>query len=240
MRTMAAPASSVRPGDVISHPAMSECEGISLQKGMNFRIGGARNVILMSRRKGAPYADRFEEEGRVLIYEGHDVARRRGGPKPKSVDQPALSPTGKPTQNSLFFDVARRFAEGRGPAEMVRVYEKIMRGIWVFNGSFRLVDAWIEPSGRRKVFKFKLELLPEEKVDPSTLDTQLTQTRVIPSAVKQAVWRRDKGRCVKCGRTDNLHFDHDYPFSRGGTSFLAENIRLLCARHNLEKGNKVE
>jgi len=237
---MGAPAFSFRPGDVISHPVMSECEGVSLQKGMNFRIRGVRNVILMSRRKGAPYADRFEDDGRVLIYEGHDAARRRGSPRPKTVDQPALTPRGKPTENSRFFEAARDFAEGRGPAEVVRVYEKIRTGIWVFNGCFRLVHAWIEASGRRKVFKFKLELLTEDKISPPTPDTQLARTRVIPSAVKQAVWKRDKGRCVKCGRTDNLHFDHDYPYSRGGTSFLAENIRLLCARHNLEKGNKIE
>jgi hypothetical protein len=42
---------------------------------MNFRQGGRDSVILMGERRGAPYADRVEENGRVLIYEGHDVAR---------------------------------------------------------------------------------------------------------------------------------------------------------------------
>jgi hypothetical protein len=36
--------------------------------------------------------------------------------------------------------------------------------------------------------------------------------------VKLAVWKRDKGSCVLCGSTKNLHFDHILPFSKGGTS----------------------
>jgi len=45
---------------------------------------------------------------------------------------------------------------------------------------------------------------------------------------------------VKCGSTNNLHFDHIIPYSKGGPSLVAENIQLLCARHNLEKRDKIE
>src|SRR3989339_628268 len=38
----------------------------------------------------------------------------------------------------------------------------------------------------------------------------------------------------------NLHFDHDLPFSKGGTSLTAKNIRLLCAKCNLSKSDKIE
>lgn len=38
---------------------------------------------------------------------------------------------------------------------------------------------------------------------------------------------------------DNLHFDHILPFSKGGTSLKSENIQLLCARHNLQKSDKI-
>jgi len=31
----------------------------------------------------------------------------------------------------------------------------------------------------------------------------------------------------------------DIPFSRGGSSIVAENVRLLCARHNLSKSDKI-
>jgi 5-methylcytosine-specific restriction endonuclease McrA len=57
--------------------------------------------------------------------------------------------------------------------------------------------------------------------------------------VKQEVWKRDQGRCVECGATDELHFDHVVPFSKGGTSLTAENVQLLCARHNLMKSANI-
>jgi 5-methylcytosine-specific restriction endonuclease McrA len=46
-------------------------------------------------------------------------------------------------------------------------------------------------------------------------------------------------QCVLCSSTKNLHFDHDIPFSKGGSSLTAANVRLLCAKHNLEKSDKI-
>ncbi|MBP8947478.1 MAG: HNH endonuclease, partial [Candidatus Promineofilum sp.] len=68
----------------------------------------------------------------------------------------------------------------------------------------------------------------------------LDNSRVIPSSVKLEVWKRDGGRCVQCGATNNLHFDHIIPYARGGTSLRADNIQLLCARHNLAKRDRIE
>jgi 5-methylcytosine-specific restriction endonuclease McrA len=62
---------------------------------------------------------------------------------------------------------------------------------------------------------------------------------LIPSEVKREVWKRDGGKCVMCGANHNLHYDHDIPFSRGGSSIVAENVRLLCAKHNLSKSDKI-
>jgi len=39
---------------------------------MNFRLRANLSVILMSLRRGAPYADRIEDDGKTLIYEGHE------------------------------------------------------------------------------------------------------------------------------------------------------------------------
>ena len=74
---------------------MCQAERRNLQQGMNFRPGGRTSVILMSLRKGAPYADRIEDGGRVLIYEGHDEPRRRTWPDPKTVDQPEYTQYGR-------------------------------------------------------------------------------------------------------------------------------------------------
>lgn len=41
------------------------------------------------------------------------------------------------------------------------------------------------------------------------------------------VWRRDGGRCVRCGSNDELAFDHIIPLAMGGSS-TARNVQLLC------------
>lgn len=70
-------------------------------------------------------------------------------------------------------------------------------------------------------------------------ESVLEVTRIIPTSVKLEVWKRDKGRCVECGSADNLHFDHIIPWSRGGSSLTAENVQLLCARHNIVKRDRI-
>ncbi len=233
-------------GEIISHAAMCSVERRMLQQGMNFGRPGRRTVILMSTRKGAPYADRVEDGGRVLIYEGHNVPRRRGGPDPRSVDQPDRHGGGTLTQNGLFAVAAEAYKRGEREPERVWVYEKIREGIWVFNGVFLLVDVWQEPQGPRKVFKFKLVMDESEELGDSGGSSSgsgsgdLPHARLIPSGVKQEVWKRDHGRCVQCGSADNLHFDHVVPFSKGGSSLVAANIQLLCARHNLGKSARIE
>jgi hypothetical protein len=218
---------------------MCQAERRNLQQGMNFRPGGRRSVILMSLRKGAPYADRIEEGGRVLIYEGHDEPRSAQAANPKMLDQPEYTSSGQLNQNGRFAQAAARYRDRGDAPELVHVYEKLKPNIWTFNGVFRLVDSWKESSGSRKVFKFKLELVDDPEAELGEAPQDLEHNRVIPSEVKLAVWKRDRGQCVTCGSTDNLHWDHVLPFSKGGSSLVAENIQLLCARHNLSKSDRI-
>jgi hypothetical protein len=60
-------------------------------------------------------------------------------------------------------------------------------------------------------------------------------SRVIPQDVKIAVSVRDQGKCVQCGSTHDLHYDHKVPWSRGGTNTV-NNIQLLCGPCNRRKG----
>jgi hypothetical protein len=229
----------ITPGDIISYNEMCLEEGVSLQRGMNFRLGGRESVILMSLRKGAPYADRIEDNGKILIYEGHNISKRKGGPDPKKANQPRTLPSGKLTQNGVFSEAASRAKDGEIPLERVKVYEKIKNGIWAFDGIFELQDAWQEKSTGRRVFKFKLKLMDDLASSNDTVSRELAHNRLIPSSVKLEVWKRDGAKCVQCGSKDNLHFDHIIPYSQGGSSLLAENIQLLCARHNLQKHDKI-
>jgi len=225
-------------GDVISYLQMCAEEDVQLRKGMNFRHRGKPSVILMSVRPGAPYKDEVRDDGRVLIYEGHDVPTTQNGRKRKEMDQQAKTPEGRLTENGLFYQAAQDFKDNRSPPEIVKVYEKVRTNVWVYNGLFKLIDAYTTNSEGRQVFKFHLELIGEGLV-PDAQSPGLEQTRVIPTEVKREVWRRDKGRCVECGSTINLHFDHILPFSRGGTSLLESNIQILCAKHNLQKRDRI-
>jgi hypothetical protein len=226
--------------NILSHNEMCRREGVSLQRGMNFGLGGDHSVILMSVRASAPYRDRIEEGGTILVYEGHDHPKVETCPNPKMVDQPDQLPSGKLTQNGKFHQAAQEFKAGRRTPERVRVYEKIKSGIWTYNGVFHLVDSWQERDAHRIVFKFRLVAVEgdEDLAQPVHVDAE--RRRVIPTAVKLQVWKRDGGKCCMCGASDELHFDHIVPFSLGGTSLTAENIQLLCVRHNLQKRDRIE
>jgi len=228
--------------EIIPYLEMCHREGASLQQGMNFQLGDGYSVILMSVRPNAPYRDEVSEDGTTLIYEGHDLPRRNPSIDPKNVDQPQFTSAGNLTQNGKFYKAAHDYQRGLRKPENVQVYEKIRPGIWSNNGMFELVDAWIEHDGQRNVFKFKLVAIEDEDVSPSDrlIIEGENRRRIIPTHIKLEVWKRDGGKCVICGAEDELHFDHIIPFSKGGTSLRAENIQLLCARHNLQKRDKIE
>ena len=191
----------------------------------------------MSVRVGAPYADKWLEDGRTIIYEGHDAKKEGHVTDPKDVDQP----TGPLSENGKFIQAINRYKEG-WPPQLVRVYEKIQPGIWVYNGFFHLTDFWQELDGnnpKRKVCKFKLEAIDDEEEDIQTENIEMEHARLIPSAIKAEVYKRDGGCCRICGSKENLHYDHILPYSKGGTSTNSNNIQILCAKHNLKKGAKI-
>jgi hypothetical protein len=63
-------------------------------------------------------------------------------------------------------------------------------------------------------------------------------SRHIPQDVKTAVWQRDGGRCIQCGATDYLEFDHVIPVAKGGANTV-QNVQLLCRRCNGQKSAKI-
>jgi len=188
----------------------------------------------MSVRRGAPYNDRWHEDTGLLEYEGHDEPKR-SDIDPKKTDQPMRYSGGTLTENGKFYEAAQAYKEGKSKPEIVQVYEKISDGVWCDRGRYELIDAKIIFDDQRNVFRFFLK----PTSTPRAEEPLIRQTRIIPTAVKVEVWKRDQGRCVLCGSNKNLHFDHDIPFSKGGTSILPENVRLLCAKHNLSKSDKI-
>lgn len=228
---------SLEINEIISYWQMCEAEGHrQLQRGMYFELEPTHSVLLMSIKPNAPYADRISDDGMTIYYEGHDAT----GDREKKYDQPEQNPSGSLTQNGLFAQAAKK-GKSSGNYRLVRVYEKIKDGIWNYRGLFELKDYSYQVRDGRKVFEFVLTIADQNlltlPVHRHSFDIE--QVRQIPGSIKVEVYKRDKGQCVKCGSTDNLHFDHILPFSLGGTSLKTKNIQLLCARHNLEKSNSL-
>lgn len=209
----------------------------TLQRGMNFRLTDYHSVILMSQRANAPYRDKILNDGFTIEYEGHDAAKK-DGVNPKGADQPRYNVSGSLTQNGYFANSVDKHNNEGTPTELVRVYEKIFSGIWSDKGFFQLIDYKYVNDGNRNVFKFYLK---SDDISSRNKDEKIfkQRTRIIPSSVKKQVWIRDGGKCVICGAKDELHFDHDIPYSKGGTSITPENVRILCARHNLSKSDNI-
>jgi hypothetical protein len=229
--------------DILSYREMCDVEKVqTLQRGMNFRMGGTYSVVLMSQRSNAPYIDHVHADGITIEYEGHDVPRIADSRDydPKDKDQVERFPSRRLTQNGLFVRAVKDFKQGVHPAEFVKIYEKIIPGVWSLKGLFSLIGYKVVHDGKRNVFRFTLQLSAADDSNKIFKEKALDHNRLIPSEVKKEVWKRDGGQCVICGNLENLHFDHELPFSKGGTSLSVKNIRLLCMKHNLQKSAKIE
>ncbi len=68
-------------------------------------------------------------------------------------------------------------------------------------------------------------------------------SRHIPLGIRYQVLRRDRFRCVACGRSPAtdvacvLHVDHVLAFARGGKTSI-DNLQVLCESCNLGKGDR--
>lgn len=99
----------------------------------------------------------------------------------------------------------------------------------------KAIAAKIKERHRRRELE---KIITQELIDSGELFGDQPKRPPIPRDVVDAVYRRDGGRCVYCGSTDNLQLDHIIPFSKGGATTL-ENLQLLCQKCNLDKSNKI-
>ena len=83
----------------------------------------------------------------------------------------------------------------------------------------------------------KFERLKNKFSEAETIDKEKGRSG-IPEKVRIAVWRRDDGKCAKCGSRENLEYDHIIPVSKGGNNTV-RNIELLCEKCNREKSANI-
>ena len=84
----------------------------------------------------------------------------------------------------------------------------------------------------------KFEKLKKKMEITQQIEKQPERER-IREEVRIAVWRRDEGKCVKCGSRDKLEYDHIIPVSKGGSNTV-RNIELLCESCNRKKNARIE
>ncbi len=78
-----------------------------------------------------------------------------------------------------------------------------------------------------------------EYIKVNYFSSDFERSRHIPAKIRYEVYRRDGGKCVTCGSSDNIQFDHVLPFSKGGAHTL-ENLQLLCQNCNLRKSDRLD
>ena len=61
----------------------------------------------------------------------------------------------------------------------------------------------------------------------------------IPAIAYHKVWRRDGGKCAKCGSRRRLKYDRIIPVTKGGSN-TARNIELLCEACNRAKSDLIQ
>ncbi|HTB30881.1 MAG TPA: HNH endonuclease [Bacteroidia bacterium] len=101
----------------------------------------------------------------------------------------------------------------------------------------KALEAFIEYMNK-DVKETQVEEIIEPIQEKETIFKHKTK-REPSSRLKVQVLMRDGNKCRLCGITvsgDNIHFDHIKPWSKGGETTL-DNLQVLCAEHNLAKGN---
>ncbi len=117
--------------------------------------------------------------------------------------------------------------------------------VWVYKGSIYKID------GKYTNEQSRLLILEEEDQEqrlfkrlnlkfnsPYSGEDTLNSRLRIPENVRVEVWRRDGGKCARCGSRDKLEYDHIVPASMGGSN-SARNIELLCEKCRSKHDNVV-
>lgn len=116
--------------------------------------------------------------------------------------------------------------------------------IWLFKGlRYEVKRVYSDEEARLLILedfdkeRQKFERLKTKFDEVPTHETTYARPR-IPEKVRIEVWRRDGGKCARCGSREKLEYDHIVPISRGGSN-TARNIELLCETCNRSKSNNI-
>lgn len=179
---------------------------------------GQREYLKLGKFSCKPYINRFGSWNNAIKKAGLDKVKET-----------------KVSDEMLFENIEKIWLElGRQPfyGEIQKPLSRYTMKIYLnrFGGWMKACEAFI----RFKKNDPEFEKLFKRKSN--------TRSRAINEKVRLQVFRRDNYACVICGKSPaahrgiTLHLDHKVPFSKGGDN-SKENLRTLCNRCNLGRGN---
>lgn len=119
------------------------------------------------------------------------------------------------------------------------LYSRLSNPSDVNNEQKKIIDYTIAYKGFLKSYVDNYKPLDNKitEQENSTIYNRIHRDRILQD-IMDAVWRRDEGKCVQCGSSENLEFDHIIPVSKGGANTY-RNIQLLCEKCNRKKSNRI-
>ncbi|RKY69242.1 MAG: hypothetical protein DRQ24_10960 [Candidatus Latescibacterota bacterium] len=147
------------------------------------------------------------------------------------------------------FDIPEEMSEDydRKTAEAICSLRSLLPSVRIVHDTFQLLFG-----DRASLMKFNQGIARVvrdhlKKQDyPEIVESDGVLCRVyLPIWVKRAVFYRDKGRCVVCGKDltgtiltgEEVHYDHMVPLAEGGANDPT-NFQLMCRNCNLSKAQK--
>lgn len=120
----------------------------------------------------------------------------------------------------------------------VYLYKNTLYGIDTNKYYGKEIELMIKEHYYKHDEKFKKLQKEIELFESSDKNIKKSSREPIPEKVRFSVWRRDEGKCVKCGSNKGIEFDHIIPFSKGGSN-TERNLQLLCEKCNRQKSSKI-
>lgn len=131
-----------------------------------------------------------------------------------------------------------------------RQFEAMLLSPPVAFPSLHIRWSYISPQGQNKYRNEKVYYIYDILLALESLHAkdqraaQIAHERAaMTDSLRYSVMARDNFACVLCGSTTDdgvkLHVDHIFPVSKGGKTTMS-NLRTLCDRCNLGKGDRIE
>ena len=126
--------------------------------------------------------------------------------------------------------------QAESPVELVRHDQ---RAYWIFRDCFYWEDDGLSAEDVKALALQRIRKQDRQLANAHSLmraeEAGQALRPPVSIEIRRAVFERDGGRCVECGGSFDLQYDHVIPFSLGGATTV-ENLQLLCADCNRSKG----